>query len=109
MPATERSAKGKMNYPSLQISFAAKDFPLASTLQAVIGHGSIAKKQQAAAYVYTINNLAGLIKVAGLINGFFRTPKIIDYHNLISYLNHKVPTLNMELMPLDTSLLSSNA
>lgn len=109
VPTTERSAKGKLNYPSLQISFAAKDFPLASVLQALIGHGSIAKKRQAAAYVYTINNLEGLIKVVGLTNGLFRTPKIMDFHNLMTYLNRKVPTLNMELMPLDTSLLTSNA
>lgn len=109
VPNVERAPSGKLNYASIQISFPAKDFPLASVLSAVIGHGSIAKKKQAAAYIFTINNLQGLILVAELINGLLRTPKIKDYKKLIGYLNRKKPNLNMKAKPMDTSPLGTNA
>ena len=44
VPTTERSMKGKLNYPSIQIAFAAKDYPLAEVLRLIIGHGSISKR-----------------------------------------------------------------
>ena len=97
------------NYPSIQITFAALDYPLAMALSVVIGHGSIYKKWQTAAYVYTINNCADLIKIAELVNGYFRIPKILDFHNLVIYLNLKDTFLNMVCILLDTSVLSSNA
>ena len=109
VPNVERAPSGKLNYASIQISFPAKDFPLASVLSAVIGHGSIAKKKQAAAYIFTINNLQGLILVAELINGLLITPKIKDYNNLIGYPNRKQPNLNMKAKPMDSSPLGSNA
>ena len=33
VPKTERSAKGKLNYPSIQITFQLKDFPLCQAIQ----------------------------------------------------------------------------
>ena len=33
VPKTERSVKGKINYPSIQIVFNLKDFPLALMVQ----------------------------------------------------------------------------
>lgn len=109
VPKTERSSKGKLNYPSIQICFAAKDFPLAVALRILIGHGSISKRSKQAAFIYTINNNDGVIKVAGMINGLMRTPKILDLLSLISYLNTKNPTLKMVDLPLDQSDLGSNA
>nr|YP_007475356.1 hypothetical protein H911_mgp48 [Microbotryum lychnidis-dioicae]AGE14569.1 hypothetical protein [Microbotryum lychnidis-dioicae] len=41
VPTSERSAKRKLNYPSIQIAFAAKDYLLALMFQVLIGHGSI--------------------------------------------------------------------
>ena len=109
VPTTERSPKNKLNYASIQISFAAKDYPVAAALRLFIGHGSIAKKKQAAAYIYTINNLAGLIAVAALINGSLRTPKYIDFNNLVAYLNRVSPELYIEVKPKDRISLTSNA
>jgi hypothetical protein len=109
VPTSERSVKGKLNYPSIQIAFAAKDYPLALILQLLIGHGSISKRSRQAAYIYTINNREGIIKVVSLINGFMRTPKNLDLLRLILHLNHKVPTLNIVGLPIDTSSLESNA
>ena len=107
----ERSIKGKLNYASIQISFAAKEYPLIVAIRTIIGHGSITKKKHLAAYVYTINNLDGLIKVAGLINGLLRTPKIYDFNMLITYINRVRgdPHKNLIALPLDNSSLESNS
>ena len=78
----------------------------------------LSKKKQSGAYIFTINNIEGLIKVATLINGFLRTPKINRFIELVDYINHKsVTTLNsgseadqkLIALPLDISPLSSNA
>lgn len=108
VPQTERSSSGKLNYASIQISFAAKDYPLIIALLAIIGHGSVHKKAKQAAYVYTINNLQGLIHVANLINGLMRTPKHFDFVSLVAYLNTKDPTLSLVAKPMDSSPLISN-
>ena len=55
IPKQERSTKGKRNYPSVQIVFQLKDFPLCQIVQKLIGHGSISKKKQAAACLYSNN------------------------------------------------------
>ena len=101
--------KGKLNYPSIQIAFTAKDYPLAAALRLIIGHGSISKRSHQAAYIYTINNREGIIKLVNMINGNMRTPKILDLFSLVSYLNRKYPTLNIVALPLDASSLESNA
>ena len=109
VPTTERSPKGKLNYASIQISFPTKDFPLAAALRLAIGHGSIAKKKIAAAYVLSINNQNGLIVVASLINGLLRTPKMTDYNDLIVYLNRVAGSDILLPKARDTSELGSNA
>jgi len=40
VPKTERSSKGNLNYPSIQIVFHLKDLPLALLIQKEIDHGS---------------------------------------------------------------------
>lgn len=102
VPTTGRSAKGKLNYPSVQISFAAKDYPLITLLRLFLGYGSISKRKMQAAYIYTINDRAGIIAFVNLLNGFLRTPKIHDFDNLARYLG---------IVPkgIDTSPMSSNA
>lgn len=45
VPKTERSDKGNLNYPSIQIVFHLKDLPLALLIQKEIGHGSIHRKK----------------------------------------------------------------
>jgi hypothetical protein len=102
VPTTVRSAKGKLNYPSVQISFAAKDYPLITLLRLFLGYGSISKRKMQAAYIYTINDRAGITALVNMLNGFLRTPKIQDFNNLARYLG---------IVPkdMDTSHLSSNA
>lgn len=109
VPCTQRSSKGKLNYPSIQIVFQAKDFPLVASLCKIIGHGSISKKKQSAVYIYTINNFKGLVIIVQLINGKFRGPKFYQLNKLIDYLNNKSSNLQIDKMPLDSSPLQYNS
>jgi hypothetical protein len=109
VPSTERSSKGKLNYPSIQIVFQVKDFTLVSLICRKIGHGSICKKKQSAVYIYTINNLQGLVILVQLINGKIRGHKLYQLNKLIDYLNVKSPGLILEKLPLDISPLQNNS
>jgi len=83
VPKVERSKKGRLNYPSVQIAFNLRDFPLALVVQQKLRHGSIARKKGVNAYILTINNFEGLILLANIINGYMRTPKITILKELI--------------------------
>jgi len=98
VPQKERSDKGKLNYPSIQMVFQLKDFPLCQVIQKILGHGSISKKKQSAAYVLTINNFEGLVKICNLINGKMRGPKYHQLLLLIDYLNKKLEDKNTKLI-----------
>lgn len=71
VPKTERSLKGKLNYPSIQIVFDSRDLPLALIIQKTLGFGSISKTKGVNAYRLTINNYEGLIKMVKILNGKF--------------------------------------
>src|SRR5437868_8006498 len=76
VPKTERSSKGVLNYPSIQIVFHLKDLPLALLIQKNLGHGSLSRKKGVNAYILTVNSKEGLLLLVSLINGNMRTPKI---------------------------------
>ena len=108
VPKTERSPKGKLNYPSIQIVFDLRDLPLALILQSKINHGSLSRKKGVNAYILTINNFEGLILIANLINGYMRTPKIIALYKLIDWLNNRFD-LDIEKKAKDISNIDSNS
>jgi hypothetical protein len=83
VPNTERSAKGLINYPSIQIIFHLKNLPLVLMIQKEIKYGSLSRKKGVNAHILTINNFDGLILLTSLINGNMRTPKIYNLYNLI--------------------------
>jgi Cytochrome C and Quinol oxidase polypeptide I/LAGLIDADG endonuclease len=83
VPICERSLKGKLNYPIIQIVFHLKDLPLALMIQKNIGSGSLARKKGANAYIYSINDNKGILKCILLLNGNMRTPKIHSLYRLI--------------------------
>ena len=56
VPTSIRSDKGYLNYPSIQISFNSKDYPLSCKISEALGTGSICKKRNSNAYVLTINS-----------------------------------------------------
>ena len=109
VPKTERSVKGKLNYPSIQIAFHLKDFPLALMIQKELKNGSLSRKKGVNAYILTINNYDGLLLVTSLINGNMRTPKIYALYNLINWLNLKFEEINIPRKSLNHSPLDSNA
>ena len=109
VPNTKRSAKGKLNYPSIQIVFHLKDFPLALMIQKELKHGSVSRKKGVNAYVLTINNYDGLLLITSLINGNMRTPKIYALYKLIDWLNLNFEEINIPKKALNNSPLASNA
>jgi hypothetical protein len=109
VPKVERSVKGKKNYPSIQIAFDSRDFPLAMIIQKEVGHGSISKTKGVNCYRLTINNYEGLIIIVFLLNGKMRTPKINNLYLLIDWLNNKFVNLNLEKKEGDKSFLGSNS
>jgi hypothetical protein len=83
VPKKERSEKGKWNYPSIQISFDLRDYPLALIIQKELKYGSISRTKGVNSYRLTINNFEGIILLATLLNGNMRTPKINNLFLLI--------------------------
>ena len=109
VPKTERSTKGKLNYPCIQIVFQLKDYPLCQAIQKELGYGSISKKKESAAYILTINSNEGLINLANLINGKFRGPKIFQFNLLVKHLKNKNLHLNLNVQKLDKSSIIENS
>lgn len=109
VPKTERSNKGKLYYPSIQISFDSIDFPLALIIQKNLGFGSISKTKGVNSYRFTINNYEGLIYIVKALNGKLRTVKINDFYLLIDFLNKRFPELNIVKKELDNSSFKNNA
>lgn len=109
VPKTERSLKGKINYPSIQISFDLRDLPLALIIQKTLGFGSLSRTKGVNAYRLTINNYEGLIKLLIILNGKLRTVKINDYNNLVHFQNKRFqPFLKICPLELDNSSLNQN-
>lgn len=109
VPNTERSSKGKLNYPSIQIVFHLKDLPLALIIQQRLGYGSLIRKKGLNAYTLYINEQKGILNLVNLLNGNMKTPKINSLYKLIDWLNTKNPNLNLNKLPLNTKSLSKNA
>jgi Cytochrome C and Quinol oxidase polypeptide I/LAGLIDADG endonuclease len=100
VPKTERSEKGKINYPSIQIVFHLKDLPLALLIQKNLGVGSLQRKKGVNAYILYINDQKGILNLVNLLNGNMRTPKIYSLFNLIDWLNNKNSLLDLNKLPL---------
>lgn len=77
----------KIHNPRFCITFNMKDEPLAKKLLEIIGFGFIRYKPKHNACVLTISPVKGLKKIVEYINGELRTPKIIQLHTLIDWLN----------------------
>ena len=109
VPKTERSSKGKLNYPSIQIVFHLKDLPLALLIQKNLGFGSLIRKKGLNAYVLYINDQKGILNLVYLLNGNMRTPKINSLYKLIDWINNNNSNLNLTKLPLNTNSLKYDA
>jgi len=107
--ATERSPKGKLNYPSIQIVFHLKDLPLALLIQKNLGFGSLIKKKGLNAYVLYINDQKGILNIVNLLNGNMKTPKIFSLYKLIDWLVSNNKYSNLKKLPLNKDSLNKDA
>lgn len=77
----------KKHNPRFCITFNLKDEPLAKKLLEIIGYGFIRYKPKNNACVLVVSPVKGLKEIIKYINGELRTPKIIQLHNLIDWIN----------------------
>jgi LAGLIDADG endonuclease/Cytochrome C and Quinol oxidase polypeptide I len=77
----------KKHNPRFCITFNLKNEPLAKKLLEIIGYGFIRYKPKNNACVLVISPVKGLKLIIGCINGELRTPKILQLHNLIDWVN----------------------
>jgi hypothetical protein len=108
IPQRERSPKGKLNYPSIQIVFHLKDLPLALIIQKNLECGSLIRKKGSNAYILYINDNKGILKVVNILNGNMRTPKINSLYKLIEFLNSKNLDLGLNKLPLNSNSLNKD-
>ena len=77
----------KIHNPRFCITFAYKNEPLAKKLLEIIGYGFIRYKPKKNACVLVISPVKGLKFIIKCINSELRTPKIVQLHNLIDWIN----------------------
>ena len=77
----------KIHNPRFCITFAMKNEPLAKKLLEIIGYGFIRYKPKNNACVLVVSPVKGLKFIVKCVNGELRTPKIIQLHNLIDWIN----------------------
>ena len=100
------NSNGKISYPYVAITFLNKDLPLVLKLIEKYG-GRLRFKNKENAIVWIINKHEHLIKLIELMNGYLRTPKIIKFNELISWLNKKY-LYNISVYSPDMSDLNLN-
>ena len=89
----------KKHNPRFCITFGLKNEPLANKLLDIIGYGHIRYKPKNNAYVLIVSPVKGLNVLIKYINGELRTPKIIQFYNLIDWIN-KNHNYNIKKLPL---------
>jgi hypothetical protein len=85
-----------------------KDKPLAEKLLKIIGFGFIRYKPKNNACVLIISPVKGLKFIIDCINGNLRTPKIIQFYNLIDWINNNHSS-NINKLPLKKGDLSKDS
>lgn len=94
---------------SIQITFQRKDYPVATIICQILGHGSIIKNKNSSTYNYITNDVHGLVSLANLLNGVLRGPK---YDQFVLLTQHLIDTKNLPdflILPRDTSSVGSNS
>jgi len=105
---TVKSPKGRIHNPQITFSSSINDLVLYEHIKGILGTGGLFKEKSCNVYIYRISDKDTLIKVITLINGKFRTPKIVYLHRAIDYIN-LVHNLDIKKLPLDNSHLRDNA
>lgn len=95
--------------PVVKITFVEKDLPLALKIKEVLNGGTIEQPRNSNYVNLLFQDVGSIQKIAVLINGQMRTPKIEALHRLIDWLNAR--SKNKLLLPklgLDKSSLGCN-
>jgi hypothetical protein len=77
----------KRHNPRLCITFNMKNEPLTKKILELVGYGYIRYKPKQNVCILTISAVKGLKILIEVLNGELRTPKIIQLHNLIDWIN----------------------
>jgi hypothetical protein len=87
----------KKHNPRFCITFNIKNELLAKKLLEIIGYGFIKYKPKDNACVLVVSPVKGLKKIIEYINGELRTPKIVQLHTLIDWINknHSSSTIKL--------------
>jgi len=93
--------------PKIVFTFGKKEIIMYEKLQKILNTGVIYSEQRGVCR-YSITNADMVIKTISLVNGKFRTPKILALYKAIDNLN-KWRNANIVKLPLDTSSLDTNA
>ncbi len=110
VPNGYKSLDGINLRPSIHISYHQEERRLVEHIQSILGYGSIHQAGSSKGITYSVNSLSGIIDIINLTNGFYRTPKLDKFCQLIDwYNNHPVNPLSLVVLPEDSSLLMSNA
>jgi len=109
VPKTIRNQKGKLLYPVVKITFVEKDTPLALKIKEIIGRGIIVHPKNSNYINLLFQDIKSIQKIAVLLNGNMRTPKIEALHRLINWLNVKsIDNKKLPKLGLDNSPLGNN-
>ena len=103
-----RGNNGRMKNPQIMLTFHMKEINLYKHIKGILGGGCFYKSKNGNAFRYTVSDLSTLLKLINLVNGKFRTPKIIYLYRAIDYLNLRY-NMNISKLPLDKSNINSNA
>nr|YP_010044487.1 hypothetical protein J6816_mgp04 [Tolypocladium guangdongense]QPF24431.1 hypothetical protein [Tolypocladium guangdongense] len=93
--------------PKIVFTYGKNEIFMYEKLNKILNTGVIYKEKNEV-YRYSITSSEAVIRIINLINGKFRTPKILALHHAIDNLN-KWREANLLKLPLDTSSLDSNA
>ena len=109
VPKTVRNQKGKMLYPVVKITFVEKDAPLALKIKQGLKGGTIEHPKNSKYLNLLFQDLNSVKKIAVLLNGKMRTPKIQAHHRLIDWLNARLGEKpKIVKLGLDNSSLGNN-
>jgi len=102
-----RQGEREKTSPKIVFTFGKNEIPMYEKLQKILNTGVI-YTEKIGVCRYSITNADEVINVINLVNGKFRTPKILALYKAIDNLN-KWRNANIVKLPLDTSSLDSNA
>lgn len=78
---------GNKKYPHIGLYFKNNNKALVEAIKDRIGHGSIYERKNRDLLSYEIFNKEGILKFIEITRGYYRTPKINRYNDMIEYLN----------------------